>query len=75
MTIITMGIDLAKNIFAVHRVNESDHAELVKPRVSRDQLLPLIANLPARRQESQSAANNLMCLLGIILWRKGGVMV
>ena len=44
MTIITIGIDLAKNIFAVHGVNESGHAELVKPKVSRDQLLPLIAN-------------------------------
>ena len=46
MTIITIGIDLAKNIFAVHGVNESGHAELVKPKVSREQLLPLIANLP-----------------------------
>ena len=46
MTIITIGIDLAKNIFAVHGVNESGHAELVKPKVSRDQLLPLIANIP-----------------------------
>ena len=46
MTIITTGIDLAKNIFAVHGVNENGHAELVKPKVSRDQLLPLIANLP-----------------------------
>lgn len=46
MPIFTTGIDLAKNIFAVHGVNEGGHAELVKPRVSRDQLLPLIANLP-----------------------------
>ena len=46
MTIITIGMDLAKNIFAVHGVNESGRAELVKPKVSRDQLLPLIANLP-----------------------------
>ena len=37
MTIITIGIDLAKNIFAVHGVNENGHAELVKPKVSRDQ--------------------------------------
>ena len=29
MTIITIGIDLAKNIFAVHGVNESGRAELV----------------------------------------------
>ena len=46
MTIITIGIDLAKNIFAVHGVNENGRAELVKPKISRDQLLPLIANLP-----------------------------
>ena len=46
MNIITIGIDLAKNIFAVHGVNESGKAELVKPKVPRDQLLPLIANLP-----------------------------
>ena len=46
MSIIVIGIDLAKNIFAVHGVNENGHAELVKPKVSRDQLLPLIANLP-----------------------------
>lgn len=46
MSIITIGIDLAKNIFAVHGVNESGKAELVKPKVARDQLLPLIANLP-----------------------------
>ena len=28
MNIITIGIDLAKNIFAVHGVNESGHAEI-----------------------------------------------
>ena len=43
MSIITIGIDLAKNVFAVHGVNESGKAELVKPKVPRDQLLPLIA--------------------------------
>ena len=46
MPIIPIGIDLAKNIFAVNGVNENGRAELVKPKVSRDQLLPLIANLP-----------------------------
>ena len=45
MNIIVIGIDLAKSIFAVHGVNENGKAELVKPKVSRDQLLPLIANL------------------------------
>ena len=46
MSIIVIGIYLAKNIFAVHGVEENGHAELVKPKVSREQLLPLIANLP-----------------------------
>jgi len=46
MNIITVGIDLAKNVFAVHGVNENGKAELVKPKLTRDQLLPLIAQLP-----------------------------
>jgi transposase len=46
MSIITVGIDLAKNIFAVHGVNEAGKPELIKPKVTRDQLLPLFANLP-----------------------------
>lgn len=46
MSIIVIGIDLAKSIFAVHGVNQNGKAELVKPRVSREQLLPLIAQLP-----------------------------
>ena len=32
MSIITIRIDLAKNIFAVHGMNESGHAELIKPK-------------------------------------------
>ena len=44
MSIITIGIDLAKNIFAVHGVNENGKAELVKPKLSRDLLLPLVAS-------------------------------
>ena len=46
MSIIRVGIDLAKNIFAVHGVDENGKAVLIKPKVSRDQLLPLIAQLP-----------------------------
>lgn len=38
MSIITIEIDLAKNIFAVHGVNESGKAELVKPKVQRDEV-------------------------------------
>lgn len=46
MNIVTVGIDLAKNIFALHGVDQLGRTVLVKPRVARDQLLPLIANLP-----------------------------
>ena len=45
MSIIVIGIDLAKSIFAVRGVNEDGKAELVKPRVSGEQLLPLIDQL------------------------------
>lgn len=43
MMILTVGIDLAKNLFAVHGVNPSGKPELVKPAVARDKLLALIA--------------------------------
>jgi transposase len=46
MSIITVGIDLAKTVFAVHGVNEAGKAVLVKPKVARDQLVALIAQLP-----------------------------
>ncbi|WP_321945000.1 IS110 family RNA-guided transposase [Burkholderia cenocepacia] len=46
MPIVTIGIDLAKNVFAVHSVDEVGKALLIKPRVSREQLVTLIAQLP-----------------------------
>ena len=46
MMILTVGIDLAKNVFAVHGVNEAGKAELVRPAVPRDELHELIASLP-----------------------------
>lgn len=46
MSIITVGIDLAKNVFAVHGVDEAGKAVLVKPKIARDQLSELIAQLP-----------------------------
>ncbi len=46
MNIITVGIDLAKNVFAVHGVDENGKPVLVKPKVARADLLPLIALLP-----------------------------
>jgi len=46
MAIMTIGIDLAKNVFAVHGVDENGKAALIKPRVTREQLPALIAQLP-----------------------------
>ncbi len=46
MSIVAVGIDLAKNVFAVHGVGASGKPELVKPDVKRSKLLELIANLP-----------------------------
>ncbi|TCV85840.1 hypothetical protein EDC63_10848 [Sulfurirhabdus autotrophica] len=45
INIMAAGIDLAKNILVVHGVDESGKASLVKPKATRDQLLPVIANL------------------------------
>lgn len=45
MAILFVGIDLAKNVFAVHGVNEAGKPELVRPCVPRAQLLELIATL------------------------------
>ncbi len=46
MKIMTVGIDLAKNVFAVHGVDEYGKAALIRPNVRRDQLCALIATLP-----------------------------
>ena len=46
MTIVTVGIDLAKNVFAVHGVDATGRAVLVRPAVARTKLLELIAGLP-----------------------------
>lgn len=45
MKITTVGIDLAKNVFAVHGVNEHGRAVLRKV-LKRDQVAPFFANLP-----------------------------
>lgn len=46
MTITTIGIDLAKNVFAVHGVEQNGKTVLVKSRVPRAALPGLIAGLP-----------------------------
>lgn len=43
---VTIGIDLAKNVFAIHGVNRFGKPVLIKPNVRRDQLLELMAQLP-----------------------------
>ncbi|AXK38969.1 IS110 family transposase [Crenobacter cavernae] len=39
-------MDLAQNVFALHGVDAAGHATLVRPKITRDQLLPIIAQLP-----------------------------
>jgi transposase len=46
MAIVTAGIDLAKNVFAVHGVDETGKPVLVRPEVTRAKLLELIVNPP-----------------------------
>jgi transposase len=46
MAIVFVGIDLAKNVFAVHGVNEAGKAALVKPAVARAKLEELVSALP-----------------------------
>ena len=46
MSIVYVGIDLAKNVFAVHGVDEAGRPALVRPAVPRAKLHDLIASLP-----------------------------
>jgi transposase len=46
MSIVTLGIDLAKNVFALHGVNEAGKAELIRPSVMRAKLTEVVAALP-----------------------------
>jgi transposase len=46
MSIVTLGIDLAKNVFALHGVDATGRAILVRPSVARGKLLELVASLP-----------------------------
>lgn len=47
MTITTVGLDLAKNVFAVHCIDQNGKTVLVKPKVSRAALPELITSLPS----------------------------
>lgn len=46
MAIVTVGIGLAKNAFAVHGADATSKAVQVRPSVARAELLALIASLP-----------------------------
>ena len=46
MAIVTLGIDLAKNVFALHGVDATGNAVLVRPSVPRGKLMDLVASLP-----------------------------
>ena len=45
MQITTVGIDLAKNVFQIHGVNEHDRA-MVRKQMRREQITAFFANLP-----------------------------
>src|SRR3569833_3686998 len=46
MAIVTLGIDLAKNVFALHGVDATGKAVLVRPSVPRSKLAEFVASLP-----------------------------
>lgn len=46
MAIVTLGIDLAKNVFALHGVDATGKPVLVRPSVPRGRLLELVAAMP-----------------------------
>ena len=46
MAIVCVGVDLAKNVFAIHGVDEVGKAVWVQARVPRAQLLAAFSNLP-----------------------------
>lgn len=46
MNVVTVDIDLVKNVFALHGVYQSGKAVFIKPKVVRSQLLEMVAQLP-----------------------------
>ena len=46
MAIVCVGIDLAKNVFALHGVDGSGTVQLRQPKVARAKLNALVASLP-----------------------------
>jgi transposase len=46
MAIVMLGIDLAKNVFALHGVNEAGRVEMKRPSVPRAKLMETVVTLP-----------------------------
>jgi|GEM_PF-1928151 len=69
MAIVTVGIDLAKNVFAVHGVDETGKAVLVRPEVPRAKLIELIANLPACLSSRKAARATCALKVGVCVRR------
>ena len=46
MAVTVLGIDLAKNVFALHGVDQKGNTVLCKPKLSRARLLETVANMP-----------------------------
>jgi transposase len=46
MTIVTVGIEPAKNVFALHGVDEAGKVQLRQPRVARSKLSAVVGALP-----------------------------
>jgi transposase len=46
MAIVTLGIDLAKNVFALHGVDATGKVVLTRPSVPRGKLLELVVSMP-----------------------------
>ena len=46
MSIVMLGIDLAKNVFALHGLNEAGRVEFKRPTLARAKLLETVAALP-----------------------------
>ena len=62
MSIVFVGIDLAKNVFALHGVNAAGAVLLRQPKVARAKLDEVVAALPACTMASKPA---LMPITGL----------
>ena len=70
MTIVTVGIDLAKNIFAVHGMDEYYKPVWVRLEVPRAKLVELIANVPPCLIGTEAALRvSLLCVSNPLMTR------